>query len=94
MAAVLGPLELDHHQPCLLVDTQQIDPTPDVGEVAELLGDDQEVVADDADVLPESSLQVRPLEHACGREAGRRHLDQGPAGEVVQTHPDLPMTGL
>lgn len=43
MTAVLGALQFNDNQLSLAVDAKQIDPAPDVGEVSELLGDDEQV---------------------------------------------------
>lgn len=94
MTAVVGPLQLDHHQPGLLVHAQQVDPPPGIGEVAELLGDHEQAIADHADVLPQRPLQVHPLQHPLRRERRLRHLDQRPRAQVEQTHSALHRSNL
>ena len=44
MATGLVPLELDHHQVAGAIESEEVDPPAGVLPVAELLGDDQEVL--------------------------------------------------
>ena len=67
-------LELDDHEVCVSVDRQEIDTTPTILPIAELLGDHQEVGVDDLDVLLEQPLKVLPLAKPFSRERRRAHL--------------------
>ncbi|MBA2496829.1 MAG: hypothetical protein H0V33_06990 [Acidimicrobiia bacterium] len=70
MPAVIGPLQLDHHEPAGLVDREEVDPAPRVLPFSELLGDDQQVFAQGGDVVAQQPLEVCPLVHAEGGELG------------------------
>ena len=44
VAAVVGPLQLDHDEPASLVEGEEVDPPAGVFPVAELLGDDEQIL--------------------------------------------------
>ena len=70
VAAVLGPLELDHHEVRVAVDAEEIDTPARLVPVPELLRDDQRVRSDDRDVCPQKALQVAPLLQLRDAECG------------------------
>lgn len=99
MAAVLGPLEFDDHELPCLVDGEQVDPAARVLPLAELLRDDQQVVAEHVDVIANETLHVGPFVQAKVSERRRsmahqarlvdlveRHLAQRPSGNRVIRH--------
>ncbi len=58
---VVGPLQLDDDEPAGLVEGEEVDAPAGVLPVAELLGDDDEILVERGDVVTEQALQVGPV---------------------------------
>lgn len=89
MPAVRGALEFDHYESTLAIDPEQIDPSLGLSERPELLGDDQDVVGDHANVGPQQALQVGPLQHLLHRERRGGHGDDRVGLHLKQRHPGI-----
>src|SRR5262249_58663045 len=80
------PLQLDHGETACLIDRQQIDTAAGVLPVAELLGDHEQVVSEDAYLVADDPLQVCPLVEPEVRERGGLVENQPGFGYLVQRH--------
>jgi len=70
VAAVLGALQLDHHQPRRAIDAQKVDSAVGVLKLAELLGN-QQVLTQDLDPVANRRLQMLAFQNGLG---GKRRL--------------------
>ena len=87
MATVVGALQLDHDEPAALVEGEEVDAPAGVLAVAELLGDDEQILVESGDVVTEQALQAGLLVHAQGGERSRRAPLEPLLGHLVERHP-------
>ena len=91
MAAVLGALELHHHQLPGVVDREQVDPAAAAGEVGVLLRHDQRCLSwrhpgeQHVEVLPQGGLQPT-LQHPFTEVGRTGQVSQLLAAQFVQRH--------
>ncbi len=86
VATVVGSLQLDDDEPAGLVEGEEVDPPAGVLPVAELLGDDEQILVERGDVVTEQALQVGPLVQAQGGERSRRPPLEPLLGHLVERH--------
>ncbi len=86
MSPVVGALQLYDYEVALPVDRQQVDPPPRVLPVSELLGDDEQVVVENADVVPQQPLQICALVQPQHAEGLALMAFQPIASDLVKRH--------
>jgi len=86
VAPVLGALQLDDHQPGLLVDRQEIDPALAVVPLGELLREDVQFISQDLNLRPEEPLDVGSLPDSHVGEGLLRDGSERAVGHFVEGH--------
>jgi len=84
--AVVRSLQLDDDQPAGLVQREQVDAAPCVLPFTELLGDDEQVVAERRDVVSEQPLEIGSLVQPERGEPGDGLLLQAITSNLVERH--------
>jgi hypothetical protein len=82
--AVLRALELDHDEAGAPIHAQQVDAPLCVLEVAELLGDHEQIVAEYPDVVPQRRLQMSAFKDLFVSERRAGNRGERTVGHVVQ----------
>lgn len=86
VAAIIGALELDDDEAAGFVEGEEVDAPASVLPVAELLGDDEQIVVEGGDVVSEQALEVSTLVHSEGGERSRWTPLEPLVGDLEKRH--------